>query len=116
MNKVKIYFCLFLFIISFLYVGELFNKVNIFDGHNGYEGSNSYLKQVSYFTDTNKNTPDDDRPEIFYLTPNSVTKVRVYIYIEGQDVDNYDIDAEGKKIKVTFGFTKDKFDTAGMVD
>ena len=29
--------------------------------------------------------------EIFYLTPNSVTKIRVYIYIEGQDVDNYDI-------------------------
>lgn len=92
------------------------NKVNIYDGHNSYEGSSSYLKEVSYFTDTNKNTPDDERPEIFYLTPNSVTKIRVYIYIEGQDVDNYDIDAEGKKIKASFGFTKDKFDTAGMVD
>lgn len=90
------------------------NKVNIFDGHNGYEGSNTYLKEVNYFTDTMKNTQDDARPEIFYLTPNSVTKIRVYIYIEGQDVDNYDIDTEGKKIKASFGFTKDKFDTAGM--
>ena len=90
------------------------NKVNIFDGHNGYEGSNTYLKEVDYFTDTMKNAQDDARPEIFYLTPNSVTKIRVYIYIEGQDVDNYDIDTEGKKIKASFGFTKDKFDTAGM--
>lgn len=90
------------------------DKVNVYDGLNGYDANNDKLKEVTYFTDTNKNTPDDGRPEIFYLTPNSVTKIRVYVYIEGQDVDNYDIDTEGKKIKATFGFTKDKFDTAGM--
>lgn len=87
------------------------DKVNIFDGHNTYTGNNDKLKEVTYFTDTNKNTADDERPEIFYLSPNSITKVRVYIYIEGQDVDNYDIDTNGEKIKVAFGFTKDKFDT-----
>ena len=54
MNKVKIYFCLFLFIISFLYVGELFNKVNIFDylmGNNKTILSNSI---------NNKNTIKDE--------------------------------------------------------
>lgn len=89
------------------------DKVNVYDGHNTYSSA-PYLKEVNYFTDTMKNTADDGRPEIFYLTPNSVTKIRVYIYIEGQDVDNYDIDSEDKKIKASFGFTKDKFDTAGM--
>ncbi len=44
-----------------------------------------------------------------YLAPNSVTKVRVYIYIEGQDIDNYDFAQIGKKISVKFGFTKERF-------
>ena len=43
------------------------------------------------------------------LAPNSVTKVRVYVYIEGQDVDNYDFASLGKKISVAFGFTKERF-------
>ena len=43
------------------------------------------------------------------LAPNSITKVRVYIYIEGQDVDNYDFASLGKQISVNFGFTKERF-------
>ena len=43
------------------------------------------------------------------LAPNSITKVRVYIWIEGQDVDNYDFASLGKKISVAFGFTKERF-------
>ena len=43
------------------------------------------------------------------LAPNSVTKVRVYIYIEGQDIDNYDFASLGKQISVNFGFTKERF-------
>ena len=43
------------------------------------------------------------------LAPNSVTKVRVYVYIEGQDVDNYDFASLGKQISVNFGFTKERF-------
>ena len=45
------------------------------------------------------------------LAPNSITKVRVYIYIEGQDIDNYDYAAVGKQISVGFGFTKQRFTT-----
>ena len=45
------------------------------------------------------------------LAPNSITKVRVYVWIEGQDVDNYDFAALGHSIKVNFGFTKERITT-----
>ena len=32
-----------------------------------------------------------DRPAFMTLAPNSITKIRVYVYLEGQDVDNYDL-------------------------
>ena len=50
-----------------------------------------------------------NRPTFFNLAPNSITKVRVYVYIEGQDVDNYDFASLGKQISVAFGFTKERF-------
>ena len=45
------------------------------------------------------------------LAPNSITKVRVYVYIEGQDIDNYDFAQLGKSIQVNFGFTKERYTT-----
>ena len=53
-----------------------------------------------------------ERPALFYLAPNSITKIRVYIYLEGQDVDNYDLASLGEKVQVNFGFTKDQWDLA----
>ena len=50
-----------------------------------------------------------ERPQFMSLAPNSVTKVRVYIYLEGQDIDNYDFASIGKQITVNFGFTKERF-------
>lgn len=85
------------------------DNINIYDGLNSYTAS-SKLTEMTYFTDTIKN--NTEKTEFFYLAPNSVTKVRVYIYLEGQDVDNYDLGTIGKKIAITFGFTKDKFDMA----
>ena len=82
-------------------------NVNIYDGLNGYEGSSEYLKAMNYFTDEDKMAGDPD--ELFYLAPNSVTKLRVYIYLEGQDIDNYDLGTYGKDIQIMFGFTKDKY-------
>ena len=49
------------------------------------------------------------RPEFMTLAPNSITKVRVYVYLEGQDVDNYDFAQLGAQITVNFGFTKERF-------
>ena len=91
------------------------DNVNIYDGLNGYEIISSKLTKFDYFTDSEKELSGSDRTEIFYLAPNSITKIRVYVYLEGQDVDNYDLGIIGKKISITFGFTKDKFDTMNDV-
>jgi len=56
-----------------------------------------------------KNLTGTERPEFMTLAPNSITKVRVYIYIEGQDIDNYDFASLGKKISINFGFTKERY-------
>ena len=89
------------------------NAVDIYDGING--TTSEKLSNVATFTDTMKNKKGDERPAFFYLAPNSITKVRVYIYLEGQDIDNYDLASLGKKISVEFAFTKDKWDLANGV-
>ncbi len=90
------------------------DNVNIYDGavYNTYGGSVTAgkLGQYDYFTDTKKMLEGTSRPEFMYLAPNSITKIRVYIYMEGQDVDNYDFASIGKAISVKFGFTKQMFD------
>ena len=55
-----------------------------------------------------KNLTGTARPTFMTLAPNSITKVRVYVYIEGQDIDNYDFASLGQKISVKFGFTKER--------
>ena len=92
------------------------HKVDVYDGteYNGYTGSISptaaegKLVKVSTFTDSMKNLKGTERPELFYLAPNSITKIRVYIWIEGQDVDNYDFASLGGQISLSFGFTKEQ--------
>ena len=103
------------------------NSVDIYDGSafNSYTGdiadteaiaisaaegnAGKYLFAYPYFTDTMKLKTGVERPTFITLAPNSITKVRVYIYIEGQDIDNYDFASIGKQIAVNFGFTKERF-------
>ena len=98
------------------------NKVDVYDGrdYNSYETSitNGSLKAVDYFTDTEKNLKGVARPSFMTLAPNRITKVRVYVYIEGQDIDNFDYASVGKYIKVGFGFTKQRFtsDDVGVTE
>lgn len=89
------------------------NGVDVYDGadYNTYTGSGDYLYAYPYFTDTMRDMTGTSRPQFMMLAPNSITKLRIYIYIEGQDVDNYDYAAIGKKISITFGFTKERFTT-----
>ncbi len=68
------------------------------------------LVAMDYFTDTEKVENGVKRPTFMTLAPNSVTKVRVYVWIEGQDIDNYDFSSLGKKVTVQFGFTKERFE------
>lgn len=85
--------------------------VNIYDGedYNGYSSSGSKLKAYNCFTDSDKIKTGTDRPTFMTLAPNSITKVRVYVYIEGQDIDNYEYSMIGKMVSVGFGFTKQRF-------
>ncbi len=84
--------------------------VDIYDGaaYNGYTETEE-LQEMDYFTDTMKVKEGTSRQELFTLAPNSITKVRVYVFIEGQDIDNYDFASIGKSIVVNFGFTKERF-------
>ena len=86
------------------------DQVDIYDGING--ATSTKLTAVDTFTDEEKAKEGADRPAFMYIAPNSVTKVRVYIYLEGQDVDNYDLASLGNSIKINFGFTKDQWDLA----
>ena len=71
---------------------------------------NAKLVEFPYFTDTMKNIAGADRPQFMTLAPNSITKLRVYIWIEGQDIDNYDFAQLGKQISINFGFTKERYE------
>ena len=100
-----------------IYDGETFNKYKAnsvsYDTYINQEDEDvkaTYkLVDFPYFTDTMKDLTGTDRPQFMSLAPNSITKVRVYIFIEGQDVDNYDFASLGKKISVNFGFTKERY-------
>lgn len=91
------------------------DRVDIYDGleYNGYTPSN-LVEKFKYFTDSDKIKAGIERDQFFSLAPNSITKLRVYVYIEGQDIDNYDFAAIGKKISVGFGFTKERFEAGDI--
>ena len=92
------------------------NYIDVYDGElNGHEIDTDYLEEVDTFTDYEKLLIGADRKEIMTLAPNSITKVRVYIWIEGQDVDNYDFASLGKQISVSFGFTKERFEQTEII-
>ena len=100
------------------------DRIDVYDGgdYNGYTATvRTYdsngdidhagkLYAYDYFTDTEKAQNGMARPELITLAPNSITKVRIYVWIEGQDIDNYDFASIGKQITVNFGFTKERFD------
>ena len=93
---------------------EVADKVDIYDGtadgtsYNGYTATTK-LTKFDYFTDSEKLLTGTERPQFMTLAPNSITKLRIYIYIEGQDIDNYDFAQIGRKISVQFGFTKQRY-------
>ena len=112
---------------------EVGSFVDVYDGtnFNGFDGNTqayatyassdsketAKLVDYDYFTDTEKSARGNARNKFMTLAPNSITKLRVYIYLEGQDIDNYDFAQLGKTIKVNFGFTKERFtDDQGNAD
>ncbi|MGE5456028.1 MAG: DUF5011 domain-containing protein [Ignavibacteriales bacterium] len=89
------------------------DSIDVYDGaeYNTYVNPSPTAPLVANpsFTDSDKQLRGTSRPTFMTLAPNSITKVRIYIYIEGQDVDNYDFASIGKRIAVKFGFTKERY-------
>ena len=84
--------------------------VDVYDGYNGYSNtigtsSHQHLSPVTTFRDS-ENLNIDDLPFIS-LQPNSITKIRVYIWLEGQDIDNYDFASTGRAVNVNFNLSKE---------
>jgi hypothetical protein len=87
------------------------DRIDVYDGleYNSYP-IHEKLYKFPYFTDTDRDKEGIDRPPLMFLAPRSITKVRVYVYLEGQDIDNYTFASIGRKVSVTFGFTKERFE------
>ena len=49
-----------------------------------------------------------DQP--LFTVPNGITKTRIYLWIEGQDIDSLETDSSGADLEISLGFVKD---TAG---
>ncbi len=87
---------------------------DIYDGHNTATPI-SKVTDVDTFTDGEKNVAGLARPEFMTLAPNSITKVRIYVYLEGNDLDNMDLAAAGNQIQVNFGFSKQQLTQADFL-
>ena len=89
------------------------DNVDIYDGNvrNNYTVSttNNKLVALGTFTDAKANSNDANRESLLKIPGNSICKVRVYIWLEGQDVDNYDVVTKNSQINIGFGLTKDRF-------
>lgn len=48
-----------------------------------------------------------------FQIPDGITKARVYLWIEGQDIDSLETDSDGADLSITLGFVKDN---AGLTD
>ncbi len=50
---------------------------------------------------------DEDLSTHVYEIPNGITKVRVYVWIEGQDIDSLETNSEGAPLNLAIDFEKD---------
>ena len=64
------------------------------------------LIDPNYFTLQNTITEEDFSEPIFEI-PNGVTKARVYLWVEGQDIDSLETNSEGTDLDISISFVKD---------
>lgn len=68
--------------------------------------SGSVNIDLQHFALQNTITEDDFGIPLFEI-PNAVTKVRVYVWIEGQDIDSLETDSDGADLSISINFVKD---------
>jgi len=68
--------------------------------------SGSVKLNYDYFELQETRTADAfDRP--LFSIPNGITKVRVYVWLEGQDIDSLETDSQGAEVAISISFVKD---------
>lgn len=77
--------------------GPIFVKDNI---------SGSTAMDFNFFALQNTIT-EKDFPNPIFKVPDGITKARVYIWIEGQDIDSLETDSKGTGISISIDITKD---------
>ena len=98
------------------------DNVDIYDGQylNSYAGTtysstntDGKLTSMATYKSPTSSTTYDTNNQLLTLAGNSITKVRVYIWLEGQDIDNYDVITGNSNVKISFGLTKDRYEIGG---
>ena len=59
------------------------------------------------FVQLQETITDDDFDEPLFQIPDGITKARIYIWIEGQDIDSLETHSEGTKVDINLSFIKD---------
>ena len=67
--------------------------------------SGSPYMDMNYF-ELQETITEDDFNNPLFTVPDGVTKARIYIWIEGQDIDSLETDSQGADITVSLGFLK----------
>ena len=47
--------------------------------------------------------------EPLFMIPDGITKMRVYVWLEGQDIDSLETDSEGAEVSISINFIKDTY-------
>jgi hypothetical protein len=72
---------------------------------NGQEGSGFPL-DTDHFT-LQETIKEEDLEDPIFVIPNAITKLRVYVWIEGQDIDSLETNSRGAAIYIGISFEKD---------
>ena len=71
--------------------------------------SGSEKLDLNYFT-IQRTIHEEDFGRALFTVPDGITKARIYVWIEGQDIDSLETDSEGSELFINLNFIKD---TAG---
>ena len=80
--------------------GGPFELIDTISGSIGLD-YNYFVQQETISTDA------FERP--LFTIPDGITKMRVYVWIEGQDIDSLETDSEGAEVSISINFIKDTY-------
>ena len=68
--------------------------------------SGSVALNYDYF-ELQETLTDDAFTKSLFPIPNGITKMRVYVWLEGQDIDSLETDSQGAEVSISISFIKD---------